>query len=136
MSASDHVNRTLFHGTGHTFSEGETIDPQKNTKNGNQVGMLVDSSGKTKPRVYLTDSYDKAHNWSSRAAYDNDMLFAPVYEVEDQDSIKSAAKELEEHGYDENTTKVPWVRGTYSSTEPVKPKRIAGWAINPSIEYS
>lgn len=134
MPAFEHLNTQLFHGTGHYFGAGETIDPQENSKNGNQLGMLVDGFPKITPRVYLTDSYDKAHSWSSRAAQDNDMLFAPVYEVENQDSIKSAAKELEEHGYDENTTNVPWVKGTYSSTESVKPKRIAGWAVNPSIE--
>lgn len=132
MSASDHVNRTLFHGTGHTFSEGETIDPQEKSKNGNMMGLMFDDY---KPTVYMTSNMHKAKRFAGTEARDKGLLFSQVYEVEDNPDIKFVPEELSKIGYDEQTTGQHWAKDTYYSRGSVKPKKIAAWVVNPDIEY-
>lgn len=133
MSASEHVNRTLFHGTAHVFGEGETIDPQVNSNNGNMMGMYLENN---KPHAYVTSSKDSAERYAGIAADWHGTLFAPVYEVEDNPDIHSAVETLQKHGYDEKTTKHPNIRNMYYSEKSIKPKKVASWVVNPNINSS
>lgn len=132
MPASDHVNRTLFHGTGHYFGENETIDPQEKSTNGNMLANLLNDN---KPTVYMTDNIYKARHFASRAAMDKGLLFSQIYEVEDSPDIQSVHDVLTDNGYDEQTTGQGWAKGSYFSRNSVKPKKVAEWVINPEIKY-
>jgi|688.fasta_scaffold1425348_1 hypothetical protein len=101
MSASDHVNPRLFHGTGHYFGPGETIDPRSPGANPSRENPTIN-------KTYATSNMEYAQYYAKLEAWDKGMLFAPVYEVK-MENPERFANEL------------------YSSTKPLVPKKIAGW---------
>lgn len=104
MPASDHISPQLFHGTSHYFGEGEMIEPKS-------IGASYEAGLKT----FASPSMDVAKEAAGHRAYRESMLFAPVYEVEPTGPTEQV-----------NNTIV-------SSSHSLKPKKIAGWGVNPSI---
>jgi hypothetical protein len=124
MSASDHIQPKLFHGTAHYFSEGEPINPS--TGYHFYEHFFKDKT----PRVYLTSSFDDAKEYAKNRVAGQQKLFGPIYEVDAPDAtpmlddLKSSAAEPYRDAY----------KTTYTSkSSKLTPKKIAGWAINPQI---
>lgn len=133
MSASDHIQPKLFHGTAHYFGEDGLIDPAFNKQNFFELNMIKGTKDWHGPTTYATSSLDRAKSMASRKARDNDMLFAPVYEVPSEKftsfgDIHPSLKPVSEGGLSENADYVD----NYVTKEKVKPIRIAGWGINPN----
>ena len=106
MSASDALSKPLFHGTGHYFGPGETIDPLHPGPSA-RSGSAYDPT----PRTYATTDMSIAKYYARQAMNNNETMFAPIYEVE--------MHEPEEYEYG---------LGLYNSTKPMIPKKIAGWS--------
>lgn len=126
MAASDHLHPELFHGTGHFFGEGETIDPQPNPLHGHSAGRVLDDAS---PAVYLTPSKSEATLYAEKAAKHKMQLFGPVYSVEPSSDITSLNDSLEKSGKQSQSL----ANGIYISHKPVKPKEIVGWGLNRSV---
>jgi cephalosporin-C deacetylase-like acetyl esterase len=125
MSASDHIQPKLFHGTHHYFSEGDTINPSSD------VHFYEHYTKDKTPRVYLTSSFDEAKGYAEHRVSGQQKLFGPIYEVDAPDAT-SVASALEKFPH-----LAPYAdayKTTYTSTSTnLVPKKIAGWAINPNI---
>ena len=123
MSASDHIQPKLFHGTAYVFNEGETISPS--------VGGFYDYRFNDKtPRVYLTSSFDEAKKYAENRVAGQQKLFGPIYEVDAPDATPMSD--------DLKSSELAPYRDAYKTTYTSKssnltPKKIAGWAINPQI---
>lgn len=94
----------LYHGTAHYFKEGENIEP-KNIGESYTAGL----------KAFASPSMDVAREVAGHRAYRENMLFAPVYEVDPLGATESVNKNI------------------VSSSVGFKPKKIAGWGVNPSI---
>jgi hypothetical protein len=103
MSASEALNKRLFHGTGHYFSPGDSIDPINPGPS-----LHTPKEYDPTPRTYASSSMRDAQIYAHQAALSKEMLFAPVYEVGMQEP-EMFAPEL------------------YNSTKPMTAKKIAGW---------
>lgn len=123
MSASDHIQPKLFHGTHYYFSEGETINPSTDIHFYNHY--LKDKT----PRVYLTSDFEDAKTYAANRASGRGKLFGPIYEVSAPDATPMAddlqLPHLAPYKYA--------YKDSYTSKSTVVPKKIAGWAINPNI---
>lgn len=93
MSASDHLEPKLFHGSTHWFTPGETIEPRTDLPY-NDVDAGDDfysaderAKGFGVSGAYATVNYATARGYSSRKLFRSNLkegqgsLFAPVYEV-------------------------------------------------------
>ena len=133
MSASNAINKTLFHGTAYTFGEGETINPSDGAHFYDRY--LKDST----PRVYLTSDLDEAKLYASHRVDAQRMLFGPIYEVDAPDAV-SVSDDIDKNshlfGQSPDMYKKAY-KDTYTSTSTtLTPKKIAGWAINSNIDNS
>lgn len=125
MSASDHIQPKLFHGSAHYFSEGETISPS------DDVHFYDYRFGDKTPRVYLTSSFDEAKEYAENRVAGQQKLFGPIYEVDAPDATPMVD--------DLKSSELAPYRDSYKNTYTSKstnliPKKIAGWAINPNID--
>ncbi len=104
MAAKDNLNKNLFHGTSHFFSEGEIIDPE--------MGRVP----KVK-RAFASNDLSYSRDYASMAAKRKGMLFAPVYRVEPLDK-------------EENLDELGWKKeGVLSSKKGFEPKEIVDWGV-------
>ena len=122
MSASDHIQPKLFHGTAHFFKEGELV----NTGTQNLHTLM----GMTEPRAYASADIRRAEEWAGMKAEDEGMLFGPVYEVEVDNPVHIPPELLNSNIADKEAY-AGLHRHTYSSTSPMRPKGIVGWGVNP-----
>lgn len=89
MAAHDHLNQTLFHGTTHWFSPGDTVEP-------------TDTLHTLRPSAYATPHPEvadqitgyRASKGKSRATPGQGQLFGPVYEVEHQSEPQTVRQHL------------------------------------------
>ena len=76
MSASDAINKTLFHGTAHIFKEGEKVEPRSTTHP--LEGTYA----------FATTELSDARNWAAKAAQRAGVPAGPVYRVESPDAMR------------------------------------------------
>jgi hypothetical protein len=129
MSAHEHLNSKLFHGTSHIFADGEMIDPAKSKQNffkidGNYPRPELKEDWADKDTVSASTSYDRAASRAANKAEKAGMLFAPVYEVPSESftMLKDVVPQISDTNKD-----------TAVSKSKVKPGKIAGWANNPLV---
>lgn len=99
MSASDHINETLFHGTSRRFKVGDVVLPAQQTGATQNWG----SKSKNNPKVaYATDSMDSAQYYASVSKLMNDHSTARsrVYQVE---PVNPETAQWEEKKYRDGT---------------------------------
>jgi hypothetical protein len=82
MSASEHINPKLFHGSAHYFQEGERVNPSES--HGILFGELKDV-----PLSFASTNIARAREAASMKATRKGMLFAPVFEVTSEDDVAS-----------------------------------------------
>lgn len=132
MSASDHIQPKLFHGTAHYFAEGEKVEPS--TKESNYLSAML----RMEPNhVYVSSDLEESIGYASKAAQDEGMLFAPVYEVEGEDihHVPQLINEFEhKQGRSYGSGWKEIYKNTYTSQKPMTPKKIVGWGINPDTQ--
>jgi hypothetical protein len=140
MPASDHLHPELFHGTGHFFGEGETINPPEAPASGKlYYSRAAEYTNDFSPVVYMTSNKHIAENYATKKAYESGMLFAPIYSVEHSPDIINLAEEAERRHptppgkYEPHDT---FSRETYVSKKPVKPKEIVGWGTNNFVGFA
>jgi hypothetical protein len=73
MTAEKSLNKTLFHGTGYFFQEGDQITPS--------TGHVVEGEHTNKALSFATTDIRRARSRAGVKAQQKNMLFAPVYEV-------------------------------------------------------
>lgn len=79
MAASDHLNETLFHGTGYKFKKGEVILPAAQAKVRSNWG----AASKNDPNyAYATDDLEQAKYFASVASLFKEGRQPRVYQVE------------------------------------------------------
>lgn len=124
------LNRTLFHGTGHYFREGEVLEPSE--KNFFSENLNIPGA-----RSFATSRLMDAKEYAGRKAAKMGMLFAPVYEVEAENPV-SMTKEIDEQPIPEHMKMMLGSEhaGSYSSTKPMVPKNIVAWGINTDFGVS
>ena len=133
MSASDAINKTLFHGTHYVFGEGETFTDPGNPSLHNTT--FKDPT----PRIYLTSDLEEAKDYARNRVEGQDKLFGPVYEVDAPDAV-SVSDDIDKNSHlfkgFADVYKEPY-KNTYTSTSTtLTPKKVAAWVINPNIDNS
>lgn len=79
MAASDHLNETLFHGTGYKFKKGEVILPAAQV----EVERNWGAKSKNDPNyAYATDDLEQAKYFASVASLFGEGRQPRVYQVE------------------------------------------------------
>ena len=99
MSASDHINETLFHGTSRRFKVGDVVLPAQQTGVPQNWGV----KSKNNPKVaYATDSMDSAQYYArvSKLMNDHPTARSRVYEVE---PVNPETAQWEEKKYRDGT---------------------------------
>ncbi len=126
MSAKEHLNKELFHGTGHVFDENEVVEARPNSFLKQDI-------------AFATPNRELGEWYAGAAAAKQGKLFGPVYEVDPIDpkeDVSSAvnSKSLQK---DFNAPREHLAFGPTSNIVASKkgflPKKIVGWGINTAI---
>ena len=129
MSASDHINPRLFHGTAHYFGDNEVIEPTMNHFQKSETSPLPEHREKwlNSNLVHASTSFSRAQSMAAYKAQSEGKLFGPVYEVPSE-SFTMVKDLIDPKRVDDIN------RDIAVSLESVKPTKIVGWGTNPDVD--
>ena len=126
MSAKEHLNKELFHGTGHVFGENEVVEPRYHSVFKHDI-------------TFATPNRELGEWYAGAAAAKQGKLFGPVYEVDPIDPKEDISSVLKSPSLQKsfNAPREHLAFGPTSnivaSRKGFRPKKIVGWGINTAI---